>query len=177
MPLILASSAMIRRAIATSSRSNDLMASITCFSAKPPISEIMRASACRSASNALIVCSVIAADPYQSWQSSLASKSPETSGDVVLRAAVFRICENESRRIKFDHFTKIHERREIGYARRLLHVVRDDHNRIVVFQFVDQLFDLCGGDRIERRARLVQQDNLGFDRNCTGDTQPLLLSA
>jgi hypothetical protein len=35
-------------------------------------------------------------------------------------------------------------------ARGLLHVVRDDHDRVAAAQLVDQLLDLGGRDRIER---------------------------
>ena len=62
-------------------------------------------------------------------------------------------------------------------ARRLLHVVGDDDDRVVGLQLVDQLLDLGGRDRIERRARLVEQDDLGLDRHGAGDAQPLLLAA
>ncbi len=38
------------------------------------------------------------------------------------------------------------------HAHRLLHVMGDDGDGVVVAQFVDQLLDLRGGDRVERRA-------------------------
>jgi hypothetical protein len=44
-------------------------------------------------------------------------------------------------------------------------------------QFVHQLLDLRGGDRVERRARLVHQDHLGIDRDRARDAQALLLAA
>ena len=53
----------------------------------------------------------------------------------------------------------------------------DDHDGVVFLQFVDQLLDLRGRDRVERRARLVEQDHLGPHRHGAGDAQPLLLSA
>ena len=62
-------------------------------------------------------------------------------------------------------------------ARGLLHIVGDDDDRIAAAQLVDQLLDLGGGDRIERRAGLVHQDHLGIDRDGAGDAQPLLLAA
>ena len=36
---------------------------------------------------------------------------------------------------------------------------------------------LRGGDRVERRARLVHQDHLGLDGDGAGDAQALLLAA
>ena len=48
---------------------------------------------------------------------------------------------------------------------------------IVLPQFVDQFFDARGGDRIERRARLVHEDDFGRDGDRAGDAEPLLLTA
>ena len=60
---------------------------------------------------------------------------------------------------------------------RPLHVVGHDGDGVVVLEFVDQLLDLGGGDRVERRARLVEQDDLRPHRDGAGDTQALLLAA
>src|SRR6185437_2800742 len=49
--------------------------------------------------------------------------------------------------------------------------------RVLRRQFIDQLLDLGGRDRIERRARLVEQDDLGAGRHGARDAQTLLLSA
>ena len=49
--------------------------------------------------------------------------------------------------------------------------------REVLPQLVDQLLDPGGGDRVERRARLVHQDDFRVDRDRAGDAQPLLLAA
>ena len=78
---------------------------------------------------------------------------------------------------ELDQLAEIHEGGEVGDARRLLHVVGDDDDRVVVLQLVDQLLDLGGRDRIERRARLVEQDHLGPHRDGAGDAQALLLAA
>src|SRR6266545_4715397 len=48
---------------------------------------------------------------------------------------------------------------------------------VVLFELVDQLLDLGGRDRVERRARLVEQDHLGLDGDGARDAQPLLLAA
>ena len=53
----------------------------------------------------------------------------------------------------------------------------DDHDGVVFLQFVDQLLDLRGRDRVERRARLVEQDHLGPHRHGARDAQALLLPA
>src|SRR5215211_5658066 len=144
------------------------------FSARPPISETLRASSCRSTSKALAVCSDIMANlafPPVGF-----SPLPEAAGDVVLRAPVSRRGEYLAGGVEFDQLAEIHKGREVGNPRRLLHVVGDDHDRIVFLELVDQLFDLGRRDRVERRARLVQQDDLRADRNGAGDAQPLLLS-
>ncbi len=44
-------------------------------------------------------------------------------------------------------------------------------------QLAHQLFDLDGGDRIERRRRLVHEQHFGIDRERARDAQPLLLAA
>jgi hypothetical protein len=55
--------------------------------------------------------------------------------------------------------------------------VGHDRDRVVGLQFVDQLLDLRGRDRVERRARLVEQDDLRLDGDGAGDAQALLLPA
>ncbi len=46
-----------------------------------------------------------------------------------------------------------------------------------VAQLLDQLLDLAGRDRIERRGRLVEKDDLGVLRDGARDAQALLLAA
>jgi hypothetical protein len=59
----------------------------------------------------------------------------------------------------------------------LLHVVCNNGDGVVLLQDVDQLLDLGGGDRVECRAGLVEQDDLRLDGDGAGDAQPLLLAA
>src|SRR5262245_21144631 len=56
----------------------------------------------------------------------------------------------------FDQATEIHERGVVADARRLLHIVRHDENRKIALQLLNQVLNLAGSDRIERRARLVE---------------------
>ena len=70
-----------------------------------------------------------------------------------------------------------HERRAVRDPGRLLHVVRDDDDRHVPAQLVDQLFDLLRADGVQRSGRLVEQEHLGLDRQRAGDAEPLLLAA
>ena len=69
------------------------------------------------------------------------------------------------------------ERRAIGHARRLLHVVRHDHDRVVALELVDELLDAPARDRVERRGRLVHQQHLGLDGQAARDAEALLLAA
>src|SRR5476651_2409112 len=154
---------MTRCASAASLRISALTASAVCFSARPPMSAIMRARTSRSVSNALIVCSVMAS--WSFCNGADVPRSTETAGDVVLRAAVRWIGEHVAGRICFDQFAEIHECGEIGDARGLLHVVRDNDDGVVVLEFGNQLFNFRGGDRIERRTRLVEQDHFRFHGN------------
>ena len=64
----------------------------------------------------------------------------------------------------------------LRHARGLGHRVGDDDDAIILAHLVDQAFDLGGGDRIERRARLVHQDHIGIDRHRARDHQTLLLA-
>ena len=69
------------------------------------------------------------------------------------------------------------EGRLVGDARRLLHVVGDDHDREAAFEAVHQVLDRGGRDRVERRGGLVEQQHVGFDRDRARDAEPLLLAA
>src|SRR5260370_18201177 len=101
----------------------------------------------------------------------------EGARDVVLRASIARRGEHLAGRVELDQLPEIHEGGEVGDARRLLHVVGDDHDRVVLFELVDQLLDFGGRDRIERRARLVEQYPLRLYRDGARDAQALLLPA
>ena len=61
--------------------------------------------------------------------------------------------------------------------RRLLHVVRDDDDRVLLLERLDQVLDRQRRDRVQRRARLVHQQHLRLDGDRPGDAQPLLLAA
>src|SRR3546814_12179711 len=76
----------------------------------------------------------------------------------------------------FPSTTLFRSRREVGRARSLLHVVGDDRDRVIGLELIDQLFDLGGRDRIERRSRFVQQQHVRAHGDRTGDAQALLLS-
>ena len=70
-----------------------------------------------------------------------------------------------------------HECREVAGAGGLLHVVGDDGHGAAVFQLKHELFDFCGGYRIESGAGLIEEEHFGIHRERAGDAQALLLSA
>ena len=88
-----------------------------------------------------------------------------------------RVGEDLVGRAFLDQIAEMEERGALRYARGLLHRVGDDDDAVVLLQLVDQLLDLGGGDRVERRARLVHQDHFGADGDGPGDAQALLLAA
>src|SRR5437899_5486001 len=61
----------------------------------------------------------------------------ELSGDVLLGALVVGRREDLLRRRVLDQLPGEQERRGVGNARRLLHVVRDDHDRVALLELVD----------------------------------------
>src|SRR6202158_3249070 len=163
---ISASAATTRWPSATSRRISASTDSTIMRSARPPISATSRVSSCRSLSNALAVCS-----------EAMFLSSAEPAGDVVLGASIARRGEYLVGFVEFDQFTEIHEGGLVGDTRGLLHVMGDDGDGVVLRQFLDQFLDLGGRDRIERRARLVEQDHLGPHRHGARDAKPLLLAA
>ncbi len=55
----------------------------------------------------------------------------------------------------FDKATEVKIGDALLHAGGLLHVVRDNDDRVAVTQLIDQFFQDRGGDRIERRCRFV----------------------
>src|ERR1700677_709407 len=163
---ISASAATTRLPSATSRRISASTDSTIMRSARPPISATSRVNSCRSLSNALAVCS-----------EAMILSSTEPAGDVILRASIARRREDLVGVVEFDQLAEIHEGGLVGDARGLLHIVGDDRDGVVLRQLLDQLLDLGGRNRIERRTGLVEQDHLGPHRDGAGDAEPLLLAA
>ena len=128
-----------------------------------------------TASAALAAIGSVPLDPARARCAPQLSAKP--AGDVLLGSLVIRRGEDLLGRAIFDQLAQIHEGGIVAGARRLLHVVGDDHDGVVGRQFLDQFLDLGGGDRIQRRAGLVQQDHFGPRRHAAGDAQALLLAA
>src|SRR5690242_6303005 len=86
--------------------------------------------------------------------SMLRVSSAETSGHVIFGPLLGRVGKNLVRGVVLDQLAKIKEGSVIRNARRLLHVVRDDDDRKLLFQIQNQVLDLGRSDRIKRRSRL-----------------------
>ena len=69
------------------------------------------------------------------------------------------------------------ERRHVRDACGLLHVVRDDDDRVLLLQVLHEVLDAGRCDRVEGRAWLVHQDDVRLDRDGACDAQALLLTA
>src|SRR3954470_23450659 len=153
-------------------------------------SEASSTSWCSSASRTRCSVAETRSRPPSACTSSLRSSSwnscrdsgtptdlPELPGDVFLRPAVTRIREDLLGLVELDQVAAQHERGLLRDARRLLHVVRDDDDRVALLELGDELLDAQRGDRVKRRARLVHKDHLGLDGDRARDAEALLLAA
>ena len=68
------------------------------------------------------------------------------------------------------------ERRHVRDPGRLLHVVGDDHDRVLALELVHEVLDARRRDRVERRGRLVHEDHVRLDRERARDAEALLLA-
>ena len=71
---------------------------------------------------------------------------PESSRHVVFRELLAWRREDPVRSIVLDQAPEPEERRVVRHPGRLLHVVRDDHDGVLLLQLVDQLLDPLRGD-------------------------------
>src|SRR5690606_5866396 len=78
--------------------------------------------------------------------------SSEPPGDVRLRALLARVGEDAVGGPVLHQLTPVEKGRVIRDARRLLHVVGHDDDRVVLLQLVDELLDPLRGDGIQRRG-------------------------
>src|SRR6185369_12850293 len=99
-----------------------------------------------SSSNALSVCPLACCI--------VLLRSAVAAGNIVLRALLTRVCEDFRRLARFDQLAEVKESGPLRHARGLLPVVGADGDRIAAATLVNQLLDLGGGDRIERRTGL-----------------------
>src|SRR3954451_25260046 len=116
------------------------------------------------------------------WRSSrkcarASGTSAELPGHVLLGAVVLGVREDLLRRRVLDELAREHERRGISHARRLLHVVGDDDDRVALLELFDELLDLQRRHRVEGRAGLVHEDHVGLHGDRPRDAETLLLTA
>ena len=52
----------------------------------------------------------------------------------------------------------------------------DDDDREILLQLQGEVLDLRGGNRVQCGGRLIHEEDIRLDRECTGDTETLLLS-
>src|SRR3712207_5710915 len=125
-----------------------------------------RSTVSRARSMAVTTMSI----PSSAWRSSVASSSwkcvrvvsdtvlADLARDVGLRAGVGRVGEDPLGLVELHHAARAglaavqlddEERGAVGDARRLLHVVRDDDDRVVLLELEHQVLDLPRRDRVE----------------------------
>ena len=102
--------------------------------------------------------------------------SAKTSRQIIRRARIGRILEELRGGRVLHQLTQQKECDRIGDTRRLLHIVRNDHERAGLFELAGQLLHHQRRHRVECRGRLVHQQNVGLHGKCAGDAQALLLS-
>src|SRR2546430_11750301 len=103
--------------------------------------------------------------------------SAEFSGDIVVGAAAPGRREHLPRRADLHQLAQVHEGGDVRDARRLLQIVGDDGDAVALAQTLQRLLYAQRGDRIQRRRGLIEQQNLGAQRQGTRDAQTLLLAA
>ena len=107
----------------------------------------------------------------------------EAARDVVLGGLNARVREDHVGVVVLDELAglagarDVEERGAVGDARRLLHVVGHDDDRVVVLELLDEVFDRERRDRVERGAGLVHEQHVGGHRDRARDAETLLLSA
>src|SRR3990172_336327 len=109
-------------------------------------------------------------------------RSSEAPRDVVLGQLVPRVGEDPRRLAGLDDVARAvlvhgHEDGPVRGTRRLLHVVRDDDDGVLAAQLAHQLLDLERRAWVERRRRLIHEDDLRLGGDGAGDAQALLLTA
>src|ERR1700683_217911 len=102
--------------------------------------------------------------------------STEPSRDVIFGFSLGRALEDGLGIVEFDQVAQQKETGELRHARCLLHVMGNDHLRTLVLECEQQILDLGSGNRIQRRAGFVQQQNFRVHRQGASDAQALLLA-
>src|SRR4051794_36242839 len=145
-----------------------------------------RSSAVTTRSSAPSACTSSLVSSSWKWLRAVSGTLAHLPGDVRLRARVGRVREDLLGVVELDDPPRTvllviqldrEERRLVRHARRLLHVVRDDHDRELLLELEHEVLDLAGRDGVERGTGLVHEDHVRVDRQAARDAEPLLLAA
>src|SRR5262249_2370653 len=79
----------------------------------------------------------------------------KSAGNIILRALHAWVGENFRGRTELDQSAEVKEAGVLGNASSLVHVVRHSHDGVLGSQFLNQLLNFCGRNRIERRTGFV----------------------
>ena len=102
----------------------------------------------------------------------------ENLGEECPRPRMPGITEDLRRRSGFDHMTALHEDDGVGdFTGKADFMGDDDERRPGASKLLDDIKHFANQLRIESRGRLVEQQNLGPERQGAGDRDALLLSA
>src|SRR3989442_12007776 len=110
-------------------------------------------------------------------RSSARTTLTKPTSNVILGPLVDGLGEQLRRGSELHQLTEQEKPGRVGHPRRLLHVVRDDHDGEIALELEDQLLDLPRRDGVQRGSRLVHQQHPRLDRQRPGDAQALLLAA
>ena len=102
--------------------------------------------------------------------------SAKTSRQIIRRARIGRILEELRGGRVLHQLTQQEKRDRVGDTRRLLHIVRNDHERTDLLELAGQLLNHQRRHGVECLGRLVHQQNVGLHGKRAGDAQALLLS-
>jgi hypothetical protein len=93
----------------------------------------------------------------------------ESSGNVIACLLIFGVREHFLGRTLFQEIAHQHESGPIRDAAGLLDGMGNDDDRVVLLELHQGLFDLIGRNRVQRRARAVQEDYFGTQGQDAGD--------
>lgn len=116
--------------------------------------------------------------PFQIVFVMKASRRPallaETATDVFLGFFLFGVLEDDFGAIVFHQMPYfptaissigIVKRGQIRDPRSLLHIVGDNHNRVLLFEFLDQFLDFEGGNGVKGGAGFIHENDFRGDRD------------
>src|SRR5258708_19741001 len=108
--------------------------------------------------------------PTARYRLGIPSLRNEFANDFVF-ALAYLVCRTEGNKISF-----VEHGDPVSYPARPVHIVCHDDQSRPVFGLTphEQLIDLRGGDKIQATARLINQQNLRFKHQRSGEARPPL---